>query len=314
MWISARCHRWAALGCVALVLQTVLVVWVIDQRLAQLERVYAVQQQRATADTATPENHTEAAPADDDDSTQDWRPHNAETPPAGDDDSYHQARQMPPVLSKRPLAQTRASTAPHRVDEPHDGGGRLFYLVVSPESNGNRYMVSLLLAAGCYGRADHYQPLDDRRSDRQRWPDHLLAARHWPNDARRARCQALHRSLPHNHVWPRLDVLLGEVRAAGYTPRVLIMLRREDVAVRSQLAQRHVRSAAEAAQNIARAQRHLVEALAADAPHVWFRLVLYEQLHDERYMRWLFSEQLELALPTDYPRFQDRDSKHLLAH
>ena len=46
-------------------------------------------------------------------------------------------------------------------------------------------------------------------------------------------------------------------------------------------------------------------------PDVWFRVVLYEQLAHEDYVRWLVEHELGLTLAAKYPRFEDRDSYRL---
>lgn len=178
---------------------------------------------------------------------------------------------------------------------------RPFYLVASPESNGNRFVVSLLMSAGCYGVSGHMQPFDDR------------AQRVWPNHFRpthfRSPCGVMHRSVPHAAVWPDLPSLVRQIRSAGFEPRILVSLRPEDVAAASQVAQKHVATRAEAEDNIRHAQRHIVTALAA-MPDVWFRFVHYEQLGHEHYLHHLFGREMALQLPANHPKFVDKDSKH----
>lgn len=266
----------------AVLLHAALTVWIVDVRVAAVAT-------RPIARNTTP-------PSADNDDSEAWRV-------LEQADAYQQARHSPSVLSRRIQSTQR----------PRQANGRPFYIVFSPESNGNRYMVSLLLSAGCYGHADHVQPLDDRRTHGREWPNHLLAVQRWPNTAYDAPCLALHRSVPHNGVWPRLESLLAEIRAADWQPRILVMLRPEDVAKPSQVRRKHVRNEHEAEKNIRHAQRHIISAL-ANEPDLWFRLVLYEELRHDHYVKWLFDEQLQLQLPSDYPRFEDRDSKHLRGH
>ena len=216
-------------------------------------------------------------------------------------------------LDFRPRGMTTSTPAPEPKSDPFASApteARPFYLVASPESNGNRYLVKLLLAAGCRGRADHAQPLDPSQS-RGGWQHHIRPAAQWPRDMRSpgARCIAMHRSMPHGGAWVDLPGLVAEIRAAGWEPRLLISLRPEDAVRVSQVKQGHVRTQAEAEANIARAQRTLIDAVAA-MPDVWFRLVLYEQLGHDHYRRWLFDEQLGMPLPPTAPAFEDRDSKH----
>lgn len=179
-----------------------------------------------------------------------------------------------------------------------------FYLVASPESNGNRFVVKLLVAAGCYGISGHEQPFDQKqRGGGGDWPNHFRSAHV------SAGCAVMHRSVPHATTWPNIPSLVQQIAAAGFQPRLLVVLRPEDAARESQVKQKHVRTVSDAQANILRAQRHIVDALAS-MPDVWFRLVLYEQLGHEHYLHWLFAEQMGLSLPESHPKFEDRDSKH----
>lgn len=183
---------------------------------------------------------------------------------------------------------------------------RPFYVVTSPESSGNRFTVSLMLSAGCYGVAGHQQPFDEPRRHGAAWPNHVNSAL---GARSQARCFVAHRSMPHNGVWVDLPMLVGDIRRAGMEPRILVPHRPEHVVIPSQVKQRHVRTARQAEDNVARAHRTLATALGA-LPDVWFQPVLYEQLGDERYLHWLFDRRMNLPLPHNHPQFQDRDSKH----
>lgn len=203
--------------------------------------------------------------------------------------------------TQAPVVAPTSLSLPIAAPQPPPFRPRPFYLVASPESNGNRFVVSLLMSAGCYGVSGHAQPFDDR------------AQRVWPNYFRamhfRAPCGVMHRSVPHAAVWPDLPGLVRQIRSAGFEPRILVSLRPEDVAAASQVAQKHVATRAEAEENIRHAQRHIVAALAA-MPDVWFRFVHYEQLGHEHYLHHLFGREMALQLPATHPKFVDKDSKH----
>lgn len=211
------------------------------------------------------------------------------------------------------MAAAATTTTPSPTAAPLATGAavsrRPFYLVSSPESNGNRYLVELLVAHGCYGKSGHVQPFDDRRAfGGNSWPNHLRRPDRFPRTL--APCLAMHRSIPHNKVWVDLAQLVREITAVGYEPRILVSLRAEHVAEVSQVSRKHVRTIDQAHENIHHAQRHIFEQLAT-MPTVWFRVVLYEQLAHEDYVRWLVEHELGLTLAAEYPRFEDRDAYRL---
>ena len=207
-----------------------------------------------------------------------------------------------PVVHRIVHSRQAPPASPRALPTPWSAGGRPFYLVASPESNGNRFVVKLLMSAGCFGVSGHQQPFDQHPHSGG-----------WPNQFRPARfaqpCAVMHRSVPHATVWPDLPGLVRQIKAAGFEPRLLVSLRPEDAARASQVTQKHVKTAEQAERNILRAQRHIMTAVAA-MPDVWVRLVMYEQLGHNHYLQWLFAEQMGLQLPAGHPRFEDRDSKH----
>lgn len=221
----------------------------------------------------------------------------------------------------RPVEQVRRdlqsfhvarNPSPSSVPAPSTSARKPFYLVASPESNGNRFMVKLLTSAGCFGQSGHEQPFDEpsgRGATRAQWPNRLRDKRLWPRGHEKAPCAVMHRSIPHAGVWPDIPGLVQQIDAAGYEPRILVSWRPEDIARASQVSQKHVRTQEDAERNILRAQRHIVHAL-SQLPTTWFRFVLYEQLGHTHYLDWLFREQMALTLPDGHPKFEDRDSKH----
>lgn len=235
------------------------------------------------------------------------------SPPPTYDDAFWQAASAAPddePVHRRELHSVGA-LSPSRIPSltPH---GKPFYLVTSPESNGNRFLVKLITSAGCFGQSGHQQPFDDTRRYRgsvPAWPNRIKEKKYWGGTHEKAPCAVMHRSVPHAGVWPDLPALVKQVEQAGFEPRILVSWRPEDIARASQVSQKHVRTENQAQTNIFRAQRHIVDAL-GKMPDVWWRWVLYEQLGHQHYLDWLFEEQMGLTLPADHPKFEDRDSKH----
>lgn len=190
----------------------------------------------------------------------------------------------------------RGSVSASRAPAPLPQAPRPFYVVLSPESHGNRYLVSLLVAAGCAGRGGHGQPFDMPVQLDADWPNRVLVA-----PAGTAPCAAMHRSMPHAGVWINVTRLDADIRAAGWEPRFLTLLRAEDTAAASQVVAGHARTQLVAVDRILWAQRAILAQLGGR----WFRFVLYEQLAHERYRRWLFSQQLDLQLPSTAPAFRE---------
>jgi hypothetical protein len=175
--------------------------------------------------------------------------------------------------------------------------GRVFFLVLSPESSGNRYLVQLLHAAGCAGAGGHVQPFDDVRRWGRAWPHHLELR------GVNAPCAAAHRSVPHGGAWPNVSQLAADVRAAGWHAHVLTLVRADDAVIASQVAARHAPTRAAAQVRIAAARQHIAAALAArDAPS--WDVVAYEQLARASYTEWLFAERIGRPLPTNAPAFR----------
>jgi len=189
----------------------------------------------------------------------------------------------------------RGSASPAPTATPQPRAPRPFYVVLSPESNGNRYLVSLLVAAGCAGRSGHAQPFDMPAQVAADWPNRVLLAR-----AGNAPCGAMHRSMPHAGVWVNVSRMEADIRAAGWEPRFLVSLRAEPAAAASQVAAGHARTQLIAIDAILHAQHTILAAMTGR----WFRLVLYEQLAHDSYRQWLFSQQLGLVLPATAPAFR----------
>lgn len=227
------------------------------------------------------------------------------------DDSLWALPSPEPEPSSEPSDHV-AFPLPKRAVSEAPGQRKPFYLVASPESNGNRFLVKLLLSAGCYGQSGHRQPFDEpaRSNSQVPWPNRIRDPRLWPPGHEEAPCAVMHRSVPHARVWPDLPALVRRIEEVGYEPRILVSWRPEDVARSSQVMQKHVKTLEQAEDHILRAQRHIVRAVAG-LDGTWVRFVLYEQLGHDHYLDWLFREQMGLTLPPAHPAFEDRDAKHL---
>jgi len=193
--------------------------------------------------------------------------------------------------------------SPSDMPTPTIRAGRPFFLVVSPESSGNRYLVQLLVAAGCRGRSGHRQPFDAPQRFGRSWPHRIDAAA-----AADAPCAVVHRSMPHGGVWPNVTQLAADVRAAGWLPHVLVLVRADQAVAASQVAARHVASLEMAAARIGGARLAIVRALGQDAAPT-FDFVLYEQLGRAEYTDWLFGR-LGRPLPPTAPAFVDANAKY----
>lgn len=97
------------------------------------------------------------------------------------------------------------------------------YLVVGPESSGNRLMTRLLVAAGCQGEGDHVQ----------RWDTHPPVSEEpivWL------------RSVPHARQTPDIVAMVRRLWARGYKVKVVVMLRDWHSTLASQVRMGHVKS------------------------------------------------------------------------
>lgn len=128
------------------------------------------------------------------------------------------------------------------------------YVVVGPESSGNRLLTALLVRAGCAGAGSTSQPFD------------------LPTEEDPA---VLLRSYPHGNEWPDLAAICGELRNRGYVVRVLVLVRDPWCVVQSQRTrQQHPEQLAWA--NIRHAYTTLFGQLAP--LNIWWTLVPYEAL------------------------------------
>ncbi len=171
------------------------------------------------------------------------------------------------------------------------------FLVLGPESCGNRIVTQCLIAAGCDGDPEHEQRFDK--------PDGLFGASHlivW------------RRSLPHGRAWPDLYGILERLRLNGYADvRVFAVLRTHYCAVRSQVdgREKHAVSYDEAERNIAGALRRIASfVLENNLPVRW---ITYESIVDPQQRPTFLRVLEEWGLDTSrLPEISDENAKYLL--
>lgn len=167
------------------------------------------------------------------------------------------------------------------------------YLVVGPESSGNRYLVSLLVSGGCSGIGGHDQPFDGPVGNiivLEPKPEHI----------------AMHRSFPHGNRWLGLDVLIDQLADHGYQTTVLIAVRDPSACVPSQILGGHTKTIAEAEAHIDRAYREIFAGLERrPTDHI---LVPYASTGTARFRNWLAGK-LQLPRVPAFP-FVDRDARY----
>lgn len=183
-----------------------------------------------------------------------------------------------------------------------------FFVVAAPESSGNRYVVRLLEAGGCYGRSDHRQPFDVRGD----W-DRMSKAALYSSMAQAAPCYVMHRSLPHAKHWTDLRRLAGSIQANGLEPVFITIHRDASIVAASQLHEKHVRSQSQARENIAEAA-YLLDTHFKWARAEGLRLIELEfsQMGDANYMqRTLYGPTGRPAPPRNArTEFADPDVKY----
>jgi tetratricopeptide (TPR) repeat protein len=170
------------------------------------------------------------------------------------------------------------------------------FLVLGPESCGNRFVTQCCIDAGCDGDAGHEQRFDK------------------PEGLRKAKDVIVwRRSMPHGDEWPDLDHLLKQLRSNGYNDvRVLALLRTHYCAVRAQVHgnEKHVETYDEAERNISGALRRISSfILENNLPARW---ITYESIVDEN-QRESFKRVLsEWGLDaTKLPEIKDENAKYL---
>ena len=121
---------------------------------------------------------------------------------------------------------------------------RRAYFVMGPESSGTRVMMRLLLAAGCWGDADHPQRLDNLKFVTA--PDRIV----------------FRRSVPHAMEWPPIAEIVGKMQAAGYGVTAVVTTREWNAMMKSQVRAGHVPNLPQAMSHLQLAHKHIFTQLA----------------------------------------------------
>ena len=131
------------------------------------------------------------------------------------------------------------------------------YLVVGAESSGTRMLTSILIAGGCTGSPEHFQPYDRNppTADRIVW----------------------RRSIPHAGTLPQIGDMAKYLEGLGYVVTAIFITRDWHATIHSQLkGAQHAKTAADAVQNIVNAYAY---SLAQFVDHqMTFIVVSYEQI------------------------------------
>lgn len=162
------------------------------------------------------------------------------------------------------------------------------FFVLGPESSGTRLATSILINAGCYGSADHIQPLDrllGMDEDERKSFLLTLASPDTPT--------VLRRSIPHDNSIPSFSAL--SVAFYPRIPHVIVTFRDFHAMVQSQLTnQQHAKDRAEAEHNIALAYRTIFRSVPRS---VSITTVSYEALVLDPGAQKRFIESVGLCVP-----------------
>ena len=173
------------------------------------------------------------------------------------------------------------------------------FVVVGPESSGNRFMVRLLIEAGCNGISGHKQSMDG--------PESSVI---FPKEAYLP--IALHRSIPHGNYRPALPSIINAAQESGFDVTFLVMIREEYANILSQISQHHVNTLREAQDNYKSAYLDIFQCIIEK--RVDFILVPYSSLGRQNFVNWLM-EQLQLNnYQSLYKLFVDGDGKYHPVH
>lgn len=149
------------------------------------------------------------------------------------------------------------------------------FLVVGPESSGNRFVTRCFIAAGCYGDSGHAQMLD-----------------HSFEYAKDREAVVIRCSMPYGDKYPDLHELTARIRREGFLDiRVLVIVRNERCNVYSMVygKETHAGNETEARLKIATAMHRISEFLIeSQLPHYY---MTYETiLHETEFFRKLLNE------------------------
>jgi tetratricopeptide (TPR) repeat protein len=214
-------------------------------------------------------------------------------------ESFERALALRPGYTEAANNLAAALQAIGRVDDAVAVKSRISkraFLVLGPESCGNRFVTQCCIDAGCDGDSRHVQRFD-KLEELRRAKDVIV----W------------RRSMPHGNEWPDLDQMLKQLRANGYNDvRVIALLRTHYCAVRAQVhgSENHVATYDEAERNISGALRRISSfILENNLPSRW---ITYESIVDE-IQRESFKRVLsEWGLDaTKLPQIKNENAKYL---
>lgn len=169
------------------------------------------------------------------------------------------------------------------------------YLVVGPESSGNRYLTRLLCQCGCEGAGSTIQPFDVGTTGSFSVPEP------------RPEKIAVIRSFPYAKQWLRLDDLITNLENLKYDVTILVMTRDPSIVEQSQIRTGHVKTNEEARLNIARAYRNIFYGLIVSrCPYL---LIPYEQLSRPEFVEWLLTR-LDLEPVDSLEPFANGNTKY----
>ncbi len=174
------------------------------------------------------------------------------------------------------------------------------YVVMSPPSSGNRYVVQLLIDAGCFGNSGHEQPVDAgdityrvtlENFDAEDMPQFI----------------AFHRSFPHGRdkMFPDPIEIKETLEAGGYTVVFVCITRDPNIVVRSSVRAGHFADIASAVANL-KYWGECFDKIAATGCD-FFNLD-YQRFKDDDFRSWLKDK---LGLPGEMTTpFVDGDNKY----
>lgn len=174
------------------------------------------------------------------------------------------------------------------------------FVVVGPESSGNRYVTRMLVSGGCIGHGNVHQPLVDATGIDWRItvPD--------PGD----KPLAFFRSFPHGRTsdgWPNMEQIDSQLRSARYEPFYLVCVRNWAATIKSQVAVGHVQSEHEARRNVTDGLKRIFRFIAENDVN-WI-LIPYASLESEAARLWILSD-LGLDATCDLEEFRNQNAKY----
>jgi hypothetical protein len=208
-----------------------------------------------------------------------------------------------PPISESQLAHAKMHMM---VSNQQELAKRIVYVVVGPESSGNRYLVKFMIEAGeCLGRSGHNQPFDVRTRGWGSWSYLEL----YEFDISNHTCAVLHRSMPHGGEFVNLTFIIQQITRAGYHPHLLMIHRADPVVIQSQIRNHHTVSHDQSMLNIDAAWRHIFKAVVKTNVH--YTLLTYELLQEQYYIDWLMHTlEFEHPLMAQVPKFVSQNDKY----